>query len=683
MDLHIEEHQKYRCDVIVPVYQDAAMTLRCLSSVLEFSGPELNRLIVVDDASPEPGLSRSLDEFEAAHPRVKVLRHSVNQGFIAACNTGLAQRQGDALLLNSDTIVTPGWLFELAEVAHLDDRTACASPLTNNATICSVPNFCADSLADLVDAKTVQEACRNLPRSTVVPTAVGFCIYLRAAAIDLVGLLDPVFAPGYNEENDWCMRAQSMGFLARRANRAFVYHMGGGSFGSRKRALNRRNKKILLERHPHYSAQVDSFCWSLDGPLAAHAVRAKIQRKLRVAIDLRHLPPDQVGTNAYAGALVRELAKFSELELSLVVRSKPQASELPGRVVLEHDFDKDCEIIHKPAQVFDPHDAPLLLRTPAHLVISHLDLIAMRAQGLFSNQAVARSYETMTSLMLQAAQSTIAISEHAKSEIVRELGVPDEEVFVTLLGVDKARFQPKTAMGSTPRDGKPYWLSVATDFPHKNLANLIEAYSLARGLWGDGEPPELLLIGNKTSFRGGVYQKIDQMQIPGIVFAGKASSERLVELYQGAIALVFPSVYEGFGLPILEAMAAETPVVAYPLTSIPEVGGKGIVYPEGLSPDALARSMIQVALNQDLRRRSIAEGLFRVEEFTWRRTAERTLEAYEHAVYAPSERSLRARRCACEAVVRWIAHRSHARMGPKLFVKKALRRIKRMAKATD
>jgi O-antigen biosynthesis protein len=76
-------------------------------------------------------------------PRMKVLRNEANLGFVATCNRGLAERRGDAVLLNSDTIVTPDWLRELAEVAHSDPHIACVSPLSNNATICSVPRASA------------------------------------------------------------------------------------------------------------------------------------------------------------------------------------------------------------------------------------------------------------------------------------------------------------------------------------------------------------------------------------------------------------------------------------------------------------------------------------------------------------------------------------------------------------
>lgn len=670
-----------RADVIVPVYRNTAMTLDCLASVLETSGRALGRLIVVNDCSPEPDLAGALARLAERDDRTVLVNTPTNGGFIAACNLGLAHRSGDAVLLNSDTVVTEGWLEELAAVARLCDRTACASPLSNNATICSVPEFCAETKAPLVSADLVRQACRGLPRSTVIPTAIGFCMYMRAHALDAVGLLDPIFAPGYNEENDWCMRAQIMGFLARRANRAFVYHLGSASFGSREReALDRRNAQVLIERHPQYLQQVRSFCSRVDGPLAALAVRAKTRGKPRVALDLRHLPPDRVGTHAYASNLVAALAAAGEVELGLVVRSRAQAEGLQGELILEPRFRDDAfEILHKPAQVFSPDDLPLLAQARLPLVVSHLDLIAHRAPALFGSFRDAEAYRNQSALVLESAQAVIAISEHAGREIVSEFGIPEAEVHTTLLGVDAHRFHPRREL-DPPAHPRPYWLSVATDFPHKNLAGLLSAYELARERWQGPNPPDLVLIGSSTALKSGIYRALAPDRRPGVTFAGTVSDERLLRLYQDAIALVFPSVYEGFGLPILEAMASGAPVIALELTSIPEVGGEALVIPDSGSPEALAATMVRIATDDRLRDEKARLGLSRAQRFTWERTAEQTIEAYHRALFAPSERSLRARRRLLE-FAEAIEARHRRLPPPHILLRKTLGRVKRIVKA--
>jgi hypothetical protein len=124
-------------------------------------------------------------------------------------------------------------------------------------------------------------------------------------------------------------------------------------------------------------------------------------------------------------------------------------------------------------------------------------------------------------------------------------------------------------------------------------------------------------------------------------------------LYQNAVAFVFPSLYEGFGLPPLEAMAAGTPVIAMPISAVPEVGGDCVLYPDGLSPDSLARSMEQLATDDLLREGLRMRGMKRVEEFRWEKTARATLEVYRATVRRPSERSLQMRRLFRDAIFRW------------------------------
>lgn len=648
----------YGADVIVPVYRDVAMTLRCLESVLEHGGETLRSLIAINDRSPEPAMAAELDTLARRDGRMRVIHNEANLGFVGTCNRGIAGSKGDVVLLNSDTIVTPGWLRELAEVAHEDDRTACVTPLSNNATICSVPEIPNGGDDAEVDADLVKAACARLPRWTEMPTGVGFCLYMTAQALDLVGGLDPIFAPGYNEENDWIKRAQAVGLRSLRANHAFVYHLGSVSFGGHKNELEARNSRILQERHPHYLPQVMRFLGSLDCHLAAHATRVESSRCLRVALDFRHVPPNSVGTSVYAVQLAKALSRLPDVKLTLVVRDPKQAGGIDARVVRADARLDDVEVLHRPAQVFDPSDLELLLGSPAHLVVSWLDMIAHRVQGNFADQAQADEYRTTSYMTMQAAQATIAISEHARREIAAEYGIPGEEIHVTPLGVDQESFrmdpdQARRTLDDLKVPGR-YFLSVATDFPHKNIRNLIDAYALFRASWSGPEtPPSLILAGHRVNSTLGSYQDLPTVAREGVRYLGHVTNQELVALFHEAEALADPSAYEGFGLPVLEAMAAGTPVIAMPVTSIPEVGGDAILYTEGLSPAALASAMNRLATDRELRSELIERGHHRVNEFTWDRTAQMTRDVYRSVVSSPSSRSLTARRWLLDAGLAW------------------------------
>ena len=119
-------------DVVVPVYRGVASTRACLRSVLEHSGAALGRLVIVDDASPEPAMQPMLAELRDAEPRIVLIRNEQNVGFVSSANRGLSLRARDVVLLNSDTVVTPGWLDELTSVAESSDRIAAVVPLSNN-----------------------------------------------------------------------------------------------------------------------------------------------------------------------------------------------------------------------------------------------------------------------------------------------------------------------------------------------------------------------------------------------------------------------------------------------------------------------------------------------------------------------------------------------------------------------
>ncbi len=144
-------------------------------------------------------------------------------------------------------------------------------------------------------------------------------------------------------------------------------------------------------------------------------------------------------------------------------------------------------------------------------------------------------------------------------------------------------------------------------------------------------------------------------------FLGPVPQDQLVNLYKHAEALVFASLYEGFGLPPLEAMGLGTPVIAMPVSAVPEVCGDGVLYPEGLSAAALCRAMQRVASDTELRNELRQRGLDRLRTYSWQKTAKATFDVYRSTVLCPSERSLRMRRLLRDAILDWSA--KHTRRG--------------------
>ncbi|MBM4363513.1 MAG: glycosyltransferase, partial [Deltaproteobacteria bacterium] len=247
-------------DVVVPVHGAAPLVRRCLASVRrELAAGD--RLVVVDDASPDPALVAELRALAAQDPRVVLLENPKNLGFLGTANRGMAHAAGrDVLLLNSDTELFDGALLGLGSAAHAHPRNGLASPLSNNATLCSVPvpGVSNPPPAGVTPRKIAALVRDGSPlRRPELVTPHGFCLYVRADCLAAVGLFDAErFGRGFGEENDLGERAKALGFRAVLADDVYVWHEGKASFGDEGRALERAHATVLEARHPGYHARV-------------------------------------------------------------------------------------------------------------------------------------------------------------------------------------------------------------------------------------------------------------------------------------------------------------------------------------------------------------------------------------------------------------------------------------------
>jgi GT2 family glycosyltransferase/glycosyltransferase involved in cell wall biosynthesis len=248
-------------DVVVPVYNAPQDVARCVDSVLAHTSNY--RLVLIDDASPDTAITAYFaDLARRSLPQVTLLRNAVNLGFTGSANRGFAFSRADVVLLNSDTVVTEGWLEAIARCAQSDPSIGTITPFSNNAEICSYPRFCADNRwPEGLDPEPTRAAIARaaVPTYPDLPTGVGFCMFVRRALIDAIGAFDPAFGRGYGEENDFCLRAARAGWRNVLCDDAFVLHLGGRSFAGEKARLGARNMPLVLERHPQYLDLVRSY----------------------------------------------------------------------------------------------------------------------------------------------------------------------------------------------------------------------------------------------------------------------------------------------------------------------------------------------------------------------------------------------------------------------------------------
>lgn len=250
-------------DVIIPIYNAYDDLIACVNSVLKNTSYPY-RLVLIDDKSTDPRIDSFLNDLESRKiNNLVIMRNKRNLGFVGTVNRGMAESDSHVVLLNSDTEVPPGWLERLIQAAAQDPLVGTVTPFSNNATICSFPNFCEDNvLPKEYDMEALDKVFNRYASSAVIdiPTAVGFCMLITKSCLDTVGLFDEeTFGRGYAEENDFCMRAEGMGFRNVICPNLFVYHKGSMSFGVQQKTLLQENLRKLDQKHPSYRAKVRSF----------------------------------------------------------------------------------------------------------------------------------------------------------------------------------------------------------------------------------------------------------------------------------------------------------------------------------------------------------------------------------------------------------------------------------------
>jgi glycosyltransferase involved in cell wall biosynthesis len=340
-----------------------------------------------------------------------------------------------------------------------------------------------------------------------------------------------------------------------------------------------------------------------------------------VVIDADVLGRRRTGDETYVAALLRELAPIADRERLVAVTRRPElvpegieAFRLPARSqVTRMAFGLPRALRRlRPQLGHFNYVVPPLYRGPA--VVTVHDLSFESEPGLMGPRD-RFMFRTFVPRSVRRADRVLVVSERTKRDLVERYGVSEQKIVVTPNGVDPI-FRPN---GSTP-DVPPYALFVGGIQPRKDPLTAIEALALV-----DGDL-RLVIVGDEK--RGGdeVRSAVRRLGLESRVeLIGYVEHESLASLYRGAACLVFPSRYEGFGLPVLEAMASGTPVVATTAGAVPEVAGDAAILVAPGDPAALADGVREALVKRE---QLVAAGLERARQFTWAETAGRTLAVY-------------------------------------------------------
>jgi glycosyltransferase involved in cell wall biosynthesis len=256
-------------------------------------------------------------------------------------------------------------------------------------------------------------------------------------------------------------------------------------------------------------------------------------------------------------------------------------------------------------------------------VVTLLDVIWLHQGADWEAGAAARGFASLSRLCARNADRVLTISESAKEDIVSSLGLDPAKVDVAPLGV-----RPQQPRRELPSD--PVVLCVAQKRPYKNLGSLIRAVAELE------EPARLVLVGAPTTHEEELKALAAELGVAGRVdFRGWVSEGELESLYREARCFVLPSLIEGFGLPVLEAMARGVPVACSNRPALPEVAGSAALLFDPGDQSAVTEAVGRLLRDDELARTLAGRGVERAAELTWERTARATLDSYRKAAQAP------------------------------------------------
>jgi GT2 family glycosyltransferase len=551
-------------DVIIPFYKNATLVGPLFQSLQQAPvRHELSRLacslFVINDSPKDRELSECLRRAVAAIGVLlpcQLLENERNIGFVRSVNRALrltVEREHDAILLNSDTVVSPGALLEMYCVAHLDPMIGFVSPRSNNATICSLPH--QEPYRQMAPGESngiFLELSKYLPRFHFVPVGVGFCLFIKWEMLKEFGLLDESYGAGYNEENDLMMRANRCGYRAALANRAWVYHVGEVSFSSSqfpKQLQEEKNAALLNKRYPEYRPCIRRYFngahfeaeQMLAGLLPDSAGR------LDLVFDLSSLGPYHNGTFVASKKVLQRASRlWPQFNLHVMTSEtawKFHELDRIGRLCfVPTDVGRKFAVAFRFAQPFTLEQMTRLSRLAPVNVYGMFDPIAFDC--LYLNHKNTDDLETLWAAVFAHADGVIYLSDFVAELFRRRFRLrPGLHELVAYPSLDFADYRNDSEIAHAP---EPHILVIGNRFEHKRVLTTTDALSKTF-------PQDKIVV---LGFKHESGQNVVSFD------SGHLDETEMNALLAGARFVVFPSTYEGFGFPVMESLAWRKPVLA-------------------------------------------------------------------------------------------------------------------------
>jgi len=374
---------------------------------------------------------------------------------------------------------------------------------------------------------------------------------------------------------------------------------------------------------------------------------------MHIAIDAHSVGAQLAGNETYAVNLIEALAEIDQSNRYTLYVTRQSAVDrftnrwpnfqvkrtLPHTPLVRIPLTLSVELRKNRVDVVHvQYTAPP--RTPCALVATIHDLSFEHLPETFKRRSRAQLRLTVRRTAKKAAQ-ILTLSEFSRRDIIETYALDPERVFVTPPAAP-SHFAPVTDVTELRRIRmtygiqRDYILALGSLQPRKNLVRLIKAYESLRGVVSSEQSPQLVLAGRRGWLEAETIRAAELSEARGdILFTGYVPDADLPAVYSGALCFAYPSYFEGFGLPILEAMQCGTPVIAGNRTSLPGVAGDAALLVDPFDQAAIGNGLVRLIKNADYRTELRVKGVDRAAAFSWKNTARLTLQAYERAARTP------------------------------------------------
>lgn len=366
----------------------------------------------------------------------------------------------------------------------------------------------------------------------------------------------------------------------------------------------------------------------------------------KIALDMRVLDNHNYsGLGRYARELSRRLLQFDTEEYYLIgefenhlINSRNRNRVDLGQSELDKGY-KDLNRIQKLLALngyIEQYDLmfspfyPLPSKRTFKGVLTIHDLIPLRLPEIFVNTSVYDFYKIHIRNCVETVDHIIVDSIATKTDVVNYYGIDENKVSVVYLATsiteNNTQLETEQVLLKNKID-RPYILSVCTIEPRKNIKRVLEAFKIISDKFSDEF--KLVLVGG-MGWRDAELLKLlnDYGYRNNILMTGYVPDEELIALYRGALMMVYPSLYEGFGLPVLEAMSVGVPVVTSNISSLPEVGGDAVIYCDPYSVESIEASIETILFSPTIQLELKEKGIKRSKLFSWKKTAQQTREIF-------------------------------------------------------